>query len=199
MTSWQTLYRDTWGLGPATTNYPGSFPRGLISRMKRQGWWGQDRLWMFSGSFKDRGRGAVTVDINPEVRPDVVADCECLPFGDESFDFVMLDPPYSEAEARDLYGLPYCNIFQVINEAARVTRPGGIMAVLHRLAPWHAPQESIHKKRMTPIACVGVYTIAGYVNMRALTVWRKRGQLGGTLESFGQKAELELGVGTVTP
>jgi len=140
--------------------------------MKKRGWWGNDRLWLFSGSWKDPA--GTTVDIKPEVRPDVVANCEVLPFKDEAFDFVMLDPPYSELEARTLYDLDYCNIFNVINEASRVCAPGGTMAILHRLAPFHAPQENIHKKRMQPIAIVGVYTIAGYVNMRALTVWRKR-------------------------
>lgn len=178
MASWGAIYRDTWGLSPATSGYPGSFPRGLIPRMKKKGWWGEKRLWMFSGSFKDPG--GVTVDINPAVEPDVIANCEALPFEDESFDFVMADPPYSELEARELYGLDYCNIFKVINEAARVTRPGGIMAILHRLAPFHAPQENEHKRRMNPVAIVGIYTIAGYVNMRALTVWRKRE----TLDAF---------------
>jgi SAM-dependent methyltransferase len=143
--------------------------------MKKKGWWGEKRLWMFSGSFKDPT--GTTVDINPAVEPDVIANCEALPFPDESFDFVMLDPPYSELEARELYNLDYCNIFKVINEASRVTRPGGTMAILHRLAPFHAPQESEHKRRMNCVAVVGVYTIAGYVNMRALTVWRKRENL----------------------
>ena len=186
MAAWGGIYRDTWGLGPSTSKYPGSFPRGLLPRMKRKNWWGSERLWMFSGGFKDPA--GTTVDINPKVRPDVVADCESLPFDDESFDFVMLDPPYSELEARQLYNLDYCNIFKVINEAARVTQPGGCMAVLHRLAPWFAPQENEHKKRMQPVAVVGVYTIAGYVNMRALTVWRKRE----TMHRFESQLELTI-------
>ena len=190
MTSWGTIYRDTWGLGPASNKYPGSFPRGLIPRIKARHWWGDKRLWMFSGSFKDPG--GVTVDINPEVQPDVVANCEQLPFEDESFDFVMLDPPYSELEARELYNLEYCNIFQVINEAARVTRPGGVMVILHRLAPFHAPQENVHKRRMSAVAIVGVYTIAGYVNMRALTVWRKRETLEAFIPELEEPAEVIL-------
>jgi SAM-dependent methyltransferase len=154
--------------------------------MKKKGWWGNNRLWMFSGSFKDPA--GTTVDIKPECKPDVVADCQSLPFEDESFDFVMLDPPYSELEARELYDLDYCNIFKVINEASRVTRPGGTMAVLHRLAPWHAPQENNHKKRMQPVAVIGVYTISGYVNMRALTVWRKNE----SLDAYAAADEPEL-------
>jgi len=146
--------------------------------MKRKGYWGSNRLWLFSGSLKDRS--GTTVDINPETKPDIVANCEQLPLDDESFDFVMLDPPYSELEARRLYDLDYCNIPRVMNEAARVCEPGGLVALLHRLIPWQIPVENAHKKRLCPIAIVGVCTIGGYTNIRALSVWRKRE----TLERF---------------
>ncbi len=178
------MYRDVWALSPPSNGYPGAFPAGLIKNIKRQGWWGRDRLWMFSGSFHDRG--GTTVDIQPEIRskagkllarPTVVADCEELPFDDESFDLVTLDPPYSELEAQELYGLPYCNIPKVVNEAARVCRPGGRVLMLHRLIPWAGPWESKHKKRLVPEAVVGVYTIAGYTNIRCLSVWRKNESL----------------------
>jgi len=167
------LFRDVWALGPPSTGYPGAFPRGLINRI-RERWWGKDRLWLFSGGFKDPE--GTTVDIKKEVQPDHVCNCEQLPFEDETFDFVMLDPPYSQKEARDLYGLPYHNILKVMDEAARVCRTGGHVILLHRLIPWYHPWESIHKKRLKPVAVVGVYTIAGYSNLRALTVWRKQAE-----------------------
>jgi len=44
------------------------------------------------------------VDIDPTLEPDVIADAHSLPFPDESFDLVVLDPPYSDAEALTLYG-----------------------------------------------------------------------------------------------
>jgi SAM-dependent methyltransferase len=164
--------RDVWTLGPNNTGYPGAFPNGFVKRLKRKGWWGSERLWMFSGSFKDP-RGT-TVDIKPECNPTVVANCEQLPFADERFDFVCLDPPYSEAEAAALYNLPMCNMAKVMNEAARVCKPGGTVVLLHRLIPWYAPWENDHKKRLAPQAIIGVFTIAGYTNMRALSVWRKQ-------------------------
>ena len=177
------MYRDVWGLGPSSNGYPGAFPRGLLPRMKRQNWWGKNRLWMFSGSYKDPA--GTTVDIKPECEPSVVCNCEQLPFEDNTFDFVMLDPPYSELEAKELYNLDYCNIPKVVNEAARVCAPGGHIALLHRLIPWYGPWENQHKKRMIPVAVVGVYTLAGYTNMRCLSVWRKQ-------ESLHEYTEAEL-------
>jgi ubiquinone/menaquinone biosynthesis C-methylase UbiE len=117
------------------------------------------------------------VDIKPELGPSIVANCEKLPLEDESFDFVMLDPPYSELEAQKLYNLPYFNIVKVMNEAARVCKSGGYVILLHRLLPFVHPEENIHKKRLKIVAIVGVFTIAGYSNIRALTVWRKQEKL----------------------
>jgi len=167
-------FRDVWTLGPPNNGYPGAFPRGLIPRIKRR-WWGNKRLWLFSGSFKDPQ--GTTVDINPEIQSDYCCDCEQLPFEDEAFDFVMLDPPYSEKEAMALYSLPYFNIVKVMNEAARVCKRGGHVILLHRLIPAGHPEENDHKKALKLVGVVGVFTIAGYSNLRALTVWFKQNQL----------------------
>jgi SAM-dependent methyltransferase len=166
-------FRDVWALGPPQQkpSYPGAFPRGLIQMMRKKGWWGEKRLWLFSGSYKDPQ--GTTVDINPAVKPDFVANCEQLPFPDDSYDFVMLDPPYSEKEALELYNLPYINLPKVMNEAARVCCSGGLVVLLHRLAPFYGPWENQHKKRLKIKAIVGVVIIAGYSNIRALTVWQK--------------------------
>jgi SAM-dependent methyltransferase len=168
-------HRDIWALGPGTSKYPGSFPRGFITHVKRR-WWGQKRLWLFSGSYKDNGGGATTVDIKPEVLPDVVANCEKLPFEDNSFDFVLADPPYSEKESKDLYGLPYCNVIKVLNEMARVCRPGGQVLFFHRLVP-SVHWDFTHFKLLHLEAVVGVFTIGGMTNIRALTVFRKSDRL----------------------
>jgi len=164
-------YRDVWALGPSSNGYPGAFPRGLINMIRKK-WWGKDRLWLFSGSHRDEG--GITVDINPAVNPSHVADCSDLSFlKSESFDFIMADPPYSELEAKELYDLPYFNMVKTLNEMARVCKPGGHVLFLHRLIPAIHPALSDEFKRLKIVGVVGVYTIAGFSNMRALTVWRK--------------------------
>ncbi len=146
----------------------------MIRRIKER-WWGEKRLWLFSGSFKDTRR--VTVDINPEVKADYCLNCEELPFEDNSFDFVMADPPYSAEEARKLYDLPYPSMVKVLNEMARVARPSGHIILLHRLVPLIHPNFTEEFKNLEIKAVVGVFTIAGMSNMRALTVWQKPGEV----------------------
>jgi len=85
----------------------------------------------------------------------------------------MGDPPYSEGEAKELYGLPATNIPSFMNEAARVCESNGLVILLSRLIPFFGPFENSHKKRCKLQAIVGVFTIAGYTNLRALTVFKK--------------------------
>lgn len=163
--------RDVWALGPNQTGYPGGFPNGFIEQLKKNGWWGEKRLWVFSGGFKDRE--GTTVDIKPECNPSVVADATALPFDDESFDFVCLDPPYSEKESQELYGLPMPSITAFLNEMARVLKPGGTAVLLSRIVPNCYPQQNEHWRRLYWKGIIGVFTIAGIANMRALCVWGK--------------------------
>lgn len=168
-------YRDVWCLGPQKSegeNCPGQFPRGFISRMMNL--WGKgkkDKLMLFSGAFHEPGW--ITVDIRAEMKPIHVADCEHLPFNDSTFDLVVMDPPYSEQEAKALYGLKYVHLGQALNEAARVVRPGGVVALLHRLVPVYWSGQSKEFSQLKVVGVIGVFTLSGMSNMRALTVWRK--------------------------
>lgn len=117
------------------------------------------------------------VDIKPELHPSVVANCEALPFENESFDFVMADPPYSEEEATRLYQTKYPSMVKVCNEMARICKTGGHVLLLHRLIPAVHPQFSQDFKRLEIVGIVGVFTIAGMSNIRALTIWRKKEML----------------------
>ena len=169
----QPYFRDVWSLFPPNANYPGAFPKGLIKQVKRK-WWGNERLWLFSGSYTDTD--AITYDIKSELKPRVCGDCENLPFKDNSFDFVFADPPYSKEESMDLYNLPYVNIIKTLNEMIRVCKPGGHILFLHRLVPTVFPKLRL-ASHCTLKAVIGVYMIAGMSNMRALSVFQKKNNL----------------------
>lgn len=168
-------YKDIWALGPARNlpGCPGRFPQGFMPRvMERWGKGKTSKLMLFSGTFHEPGW--ITVDIRPEMQPTYVANCEALPFGDESYDLIVLDPPYSKDEARDLYGLPYVRMGTALNEAARVLAPGGHMCLLHRTIYDRWGGASEHFRRLQIVGIVGVFHASCQSSLRALTVWRKR-------------------------
>jgi SAM-dependent methyltransferase len=172
-------FRDIWALGPPSGGYPGAFPRGLITRIKKR-WWGKKRLWLFSGSYSTND---ITVDINNKVKPKIQANCEHLPFLDETFDFVFADPPYSKEESMKLYQLPYVNIIKTLNEMVRVCKPGGYLLFLHRIVPEVFPGMNLNKDTHLE-GIVGVFTIAGMSNMRALSIRRRNNILKEEYESI---------------
>jgi SAM-dependent methyltransferase len=168
-------YRDIWCLASQSnegTNCKGQFPRGFMSRVMNK--WGKgkrDKIMLFSGAFHELGWD--TVDVRPEMKPSILANCEKLPIPSSSYDLVVMDPPYSEQEAKELYGLEYVKMGTALNEAARILRPGGNLCCLHRIVPQCWPSSSEDFKRCRMIAVVGVFTLSGMSNLRALTVWRK--------------------------
>jgi len=88
--------------------------------------------------FGGKAEYGLRVDINPEVNPDYVGDAHDLSmFLDNTFDLVVLDPPYSEAYAERLYGT---NKFGKLKfrtytkEAVRVAKEGGFIVMYHYLA-----------------------------------------------------------------
>ena len=161
------LYDDLHdGLEPAPVF--GQYPKGLIEKLLP--WLECDRrriLHLCSGSLK-RGEG-IRVDIRESQRPDVVADARCLPrdvFPDGSVDAVMIDPPYTDDYARDLYGLDDApKPAHLLSEAARVVRPGGIIAFVHYLVPM--PPDGA-----TFVKGWGLSTGFGFP-IRAVTLWRR--------------------------
>ena len=123
-------------------------------------------LHLCSGSM----RVGVRVDIRPEMQPTVVADCTKLPFPDNTFQWVMADPPYAESYAHHLYDTKdkYPRPGSILREAARVLVPGGRVGILHFLVP-------MVRKPMRIVNVWGVTTGGGYA-IRAWSVFEKEAQ-----------------------
>jgi hypothetical protein len=110
--------------------YPASFIAKILPwlRCKRS-----EVLHVCSGGLP-KGEG-IRVDIRPEALPDIVADGRSLPMPDGSIAAVLIDPPYSEHYARELYGTAYPRPAHLLKEAARVVRPNGRIGFVHYIVP----------------------------------------------------------------
>ena len=86
---------------PAVSRYKGGFPVLRAEPRPAPRLPGAD-----PASVRRHGRARNAGGPRPALAPDVVADAHELPFEDESFDCVVLDPPYSDEEALELYAAP---------------------------------------------------------------------------------------------
>ena len=108
-----------------SSNYRGCFPLHFEKRIKEL-LGTENYIHVFSGSAKS----GHTVDINSDCNPNTVADAECLPFPNNSFDGGFADPPYDKRFARELYGLPYPKWSKWTKELVRVVRPDGKIGIM---------------------------------------------------------------------
>ncbi len=128
----------------------GRFPKGWLRHALRLRLFGDitptDLLHVCSGTLTE----AWTVDVRLTARPRVVADGKMLPFRDASFAAVLMDPPYSDAYARNLYGTGNPRPSWLLREAARVVQPGGRVAIMHVGIPFAPPR--CHLVRIWPVS-----------------------------------------------
>ena len=87
--------------------------------------------------FGGKAEFGIRCDIKADVEPDYICDAHDLPFADNTFDCVILDPPYSDELAERLYDTKkYGRLrFRTYTaEAVRVCKEGGYVVVYHRSA-----------------------------------------------------------------
>ena len=116
--------RETWWLPrPRKNKYRGGFPLHFEKKLFEL-YPSVDILQPFGGMAEY----GIRCDVNPEVTPDYVCDAHELPFADDSYDFVLCDPPYSDDYSRQLYGTGKLRKGKYISEAVRVCKPSGFVA-----------------------------------------------------------------------
>lgn len=120
-------------------------------------------LHMCSGSMLTGMR----LDIRIKTNPDIVADCRDTPFPNESFDFILADPPYTYDLAAKLYKTEdvFPKPFHIMKEALRLLRFGGKFGILHPMIP-------MIRKPFRIIDVWGITNGCGY-NIRAFTLMVK--------------------------
>ena len=119
------LYCEEWLIELAKNLYWGSGGKGFYDDEIKI-------LNLFCGMNK---RG-VRVDINPEVKPDYCLDAHTFTrhdiLGKMKFEFILADPPYSDGEAKELYGTPKLNYKKWTSECDKVLVYNGLLCVYHK-------------------------------------------------------------------
>jgi hypothetical protein len=143
----------------------GRFPIGWLDQVFRDRLLGDvrraDVLHVCSGTLTERWM----VDLRRQARPSVVGNGCALPFRDASFAAVLLDPPYSDQYARNLYGTENPRPSWLLKEAARVVRPCGRIGMLHVAVPFAPPGCRL-------VTVYGVTTGVGF-RIRAFTIYER--------------------------
>jgi hypothetical protein len=145
----------------------GRYPQGFLAHVLKSRLLGDvqrdDILHVCSGTLSSSERW--TVDIRPAAKPSVIANGIALPFSTGAFAAVMIDPPYSDEYAHNLYGTENPRPAWLLKEAARVVRPGGMIGILHVAIPFSPPRCFWRKT-------YGITTGLGY-RIRAFTVFQR--------------------------
>lgn len=126
-----TVPRELWYLPrPRRANkYRGGFPAHFEKKLFEL--YPSEKILQPFGGLAEYG---LRVDKNPDVLPDYIGDAHNLVmFEDDSFDFVLCDPPYSDALSGKLYQTTGLIWKQWVAEAVRVAKPNGYVAIYHAL------------------------------------------------------------------
>lgn len=160
-----TVAINTWRCGgPPTTGQKQRYPGRFVANLRRDypEFLSPETLHMFSGSC-DWG---VSTDIRAETGADVVASYDRLPFGDDTFEHVIADPPYANHWANEWHAeLPKPK--RILGEAARVVSSGGLIGILHIIVVPAYKEYEVERVGIHPVLC-------GPNNaVRAFNVFRK--------------------------
>lgn len=123
------------------SKYYGGYPAGYLRRIKALFPDKKRVLHLFSGRVDTSVFPGKTVDVNPELKPDYVANAERMfnvPLQD--FDLILADPPYS-AEDCEHYGTPMVNRNKVIAHIAGALTPGSHVVWLDQVLPMYRKDE----------------------------------------------------------
>ena len=98
--------------------------------------------------FCGMNKYGVRVDLNPDVDPDYLCDAhEVSRHVHDEFDIVLADPPYSDDEAKTLYGTPPLKYQKWTSEATNLLCSGGLLIVYHKYVMPNPNPEIYHVKK----------------------------------------------------
>lgn len=161
------VYRTTKCFGVnGNSKIKGAFPKGFIKWIESMGWVGEKRCYLCAGAVKDAA--SCRVDVKKDTNPTVLADATNTQIPPKSFDWIIIDPPYTKQLAKEFYDTEkhYHGINAFTKEAERLCKPNGLILTLSYEIPKRI-------KNCDFVAVVGVYTVPYTGYMRCFTVSRK--------------------------
>jgi len=160
------VFTALWACKRAFKKFTGPYPEDFLDRVYR--FLGVTEEWkichLFSGVVEKRFKNEVTVDINPNLKPDFVEDATKTHFKDNSFDLVLADPPYNEKYAKK-YGTKLPKIKDILMESVRICKKDGYIGLLHFIVP-------IKPKGTERVAVIGI-TEGANMRIRVFTLFKK--------------------------
>ena len=124
--------------------------------------------------FGGMGEFGIRIDLRESVKPDVLANAHNLPFKNNIFDLVLLDPPYSQEDCIRLYDkkLPKLIFKKYVAEAVRVTKEKGYVVMFHVVAYPSIPNTILIKRILIEVRIWHKGRIV-HIHQKRSDLWKK--------------------------
>jgi len=169
----QKVSRGTKCFSPMNNGYPGGYPVGYLDWLRENGWWGDKRVHVPCGAVDDEDSIRIDVKILGTTATHLfdARDANAWRiFGEEQFNCILIDPPYSRELAKKLYDTEefFSGVNSFIKAALPYLEDGGLIVTLSYEVPKRPEGCDL-------IASWGIYQAVSVSHMRCLNVWRKAG------------------------
>jgi len=151
---------DFWMMHRSVAHYKGGLPVGLEERLLKL--YNPDQYVNLCSGSCIKG---LTIDLNAECRPTIVADATRVPLKDNVADLVFIDPPYDQTYAKMLYKMKLPSTSKLLAEATRIAKAGGRIILLHFWTP--------KKPKGTLLEQLIAIQTGPYKKIRLLSIFRK--------------------------
>lgn len=137
----------TWVLPrPRKNKYRGGFPLHFEKKLIRNLGMNEKEKDKILHPFGGASEFGIRCDLNANTNPDYVCDAHELPLESNSYELVILDPPYNDEESKKLYGTGKLHYKKYISEAVRVCKVGGYIAMYHWVMTPRPEGTKYHKR-----------------------------------------------------